>query len=175
LGKEENGFLGPFKPDAHCNVFNVHGGLHLFQKPDDDVEKRLMGATGVIDAIAHAITVGKRFPVYVAEGTSPAKLRRIHSIPYLRRCYERMQECTGSFFVYGHSADPNDAHIYDALFRAKIKRLYFCIHRPSAKIAEIDGELARYKKRNNSNLDYTFVDSETAHVWDRASKKAAGI
>jgi hypothetical protein len=173
LGVEENGFLGPFKTEAYCSIFNVHGGLHLFRKPDDDVEKCLMGTTGVIDAIAKVITEGKRFPVYVAEGTSSAKLGRINSIPYLKHCYETLQASTGSFFVYGHSADPNDAHIYDALFRSKIKHLYFCIHQPSAKIANIDGELARYKKRNGSSIDYTFVDSVSAHIWDRSQTKAA--
>jgi Domain of unknown function (DUF4917) len=167
LGTEENGYLGPFKEGAYCNVYNVHGGLHLFQRPDGDVEKRLMGPSGVIDAIAQAITAGKRFPVYVAEGTSLAKLRKIDSIPYLRYCYETLRASSGPFFIYGHSADPNDAHIYDALFRSNIAHLYFCIHQPSAKIADIDGELARYQKRNGSKIGYTFVDSESVHVWDR--------
>jgi len=92
LGVEANGFLGPF----YCNIFNVHGGLHLFRKPDDDVEKCLMGTTGVIDAIAKVITEGKRFPIYVAEGTSSAKLSRINSIPYLKHCYEILQASTGA-------------------------------------------------------------------------------
>jgi hypothetical protein len=167
LGTEVNGFLGPFKKEAYCNIFNVHGGLHLYQTPNDDVEKCLMGATGVIDAIAKVITEGKRFPVYVAEGTSSAKLSHINSIPYLKHCYETLQISAGAFFVFGHSADSNDAHIYDALFRSKIEHLYFCIHQPSAKIENIDGELARYKKRNGSDIGYTFVDSDSAHVWDR--------
>ena len=167
LGTEENGYLGPFKEGAYCNVYNVHGGLHLFQRPDGDVEKRLMGPSGVIDAIAQAITAGKRFPVYVAEGTSLAKLRKIDSIPYLRYCYETLRASSGPFFIYGHSADPNDAHIYDTLFRSNIAHLYFCIHQPSAKIADIDGELARYQKRNGSKIGYTFVDSESVHVWGR--------
>jgi hypothetical protein len=55
LGAEENGFLGPFKTEAYCTIFNVHGGLHLFRKPDDDVEKRLMGSTGVIDAMQRSL------------------------------------------------------------------------------------------------------------------------
>jgi len=167
LGSEANGYLGPFKEGAYCNVYNLHGGLHLFKNEDDTVEKRLMGATGVIDAIAQAITVEKRFPVYVAEGTSTAKLSRINSIPYLKHCYETLKSSAGPFFVYGHSADPNDAHIYNALFRSKISHLYFCVHQPSTNVAEVDGELARYKKLARSKIEYTFVDSESVHVWDR--------
>jgi hypothetical protein len=173
LGVEANGFLGPFKIEAYCSIFNLHGGLHLFRTPKDEIEKCLMGKTGIIDAVAKAITEGKRFPIYVAEGTSAAKLSRINSIPYLKHCYDTMRASTGVFFVYGHSADPNDAHIYDALFRSKIKHIYFCIHQPSAKIADIDGELSRYKKRNGSDIDYTFVDSDSVHVWDRIRAQAA--
>ncbi len=173
LGVEEDGFLGPFKETAYCNIYNLHGGLHLFRKSDDKVEKRLMGKSGVIDAIAKTITEGRRFPVYVAEGSSSAKLSRINSIPYLKHCYETLKVSTGSFFIYGHSADPNDSHIYDALFRSKIEHLYFCIYQPSADVAEIDGELARYRRRNKSKIDYTFVDSESVRVWDRNTRPAA--
>ena len=69
------------------------------------------------------------------------------------------------FFVYGHSASPNDAHLYEAIFTSQIEHLYFCIHQPTADIQAIDGELARYKRRHGSKIDYTFVDSETAKVW----------
>lgn len=165
LGEEQNGFRGPFKTNAYCNVYNLHGGLHLFRTSDDEVEKRLIGDNGVIDAIAETITNDKRLPLYVAEGTSAAKLARIYAVPYLRHCYETFRESARPLFIYGHSASPNDAHIYDAVFRSNLPHLYFCIHQPTAKLAEIDGELARYKKRNRSKIDYTFVDSETAHVW----------
>lgn len=70
--------------------------------------------------------------------------------------------------LLGHSSiatTDNDAHIYDALFRSSLKRLFFCVHKPAAKIAEIDGDLSRYKKRNTSKIDYVFVDSQTVPVW----------
>lgn len=171
LGDEKDGFRGPFKPDAHCNVYNLHGGLHLFKTPIGDVEKRLMGASGVIDAIAETITRDKRLPVYVAEGTSNAKLGRINSVPYLKHCYEKLSSSSGCFFVYGHSADPNDAHIYRALFTSEIDRLYFCIHKPTADVKKIDGELARYKKQCGSTIEYAFIDSESVQVWNKAPGK----
>jgi hypothetical protein len=165
LGKESDGFRGPFQEDAYCNIYNLHGGLHLFQTADNEVEKRLMGKAGVIDAIAQTITKDKRLPLYVAEGSSIAKLAHIYAVPYLRHCYETLCGSSDAFFVYGHSASTNDAHVYDALFKSDVKHLYFCIHQPTAKLAEVDGELARYKKRNSSKIDYTFVDSQTAKVW----------
>lgn len=173
LGEERRGFLGPFKESAYCNIYNLHGGLHLFKTPEGDVEKRLMGASGVIDAIALTITQGKRLPIYVAEGTSQGKMGKINSIPYLRHCHEQLSSSSGIFFVYGHSANPNDAHIYRALFNSKVEHLYFCVHRPTANIDAIDGELARRKRLYRSSIDYTFVDSETAQVWNRPTQEGA--
>jgi len=43
--------------------------------------------------------------------------------------------------------------------------LYFCIHQSTADIQQVAGELARYKERNGSDIEYTFVDSESAPVW----------
>jgi hypothetical protein len=165
LGKQENGFIGPFKLEANCNIFNIHGGLHLFKTHLGEMQKQLMGATGVIDAIAETITKSKRMPIYVAEGTCAAKLAKINSISYLRHCFQTLSTGAGYFFVYGHSAAVNDAHVYRALFTSKIEHLYFFIHKPSAKLNEIDGALARYKRLWNSKIDYSFVDAESAHVW----------
>lgn len=165
LGLEENGFRGPFKEEAYCNVYNLHGGLHLFSNAVGEIEKRLMGPTGVIDAIAQTITVAKRLPIYVAEGTSTAKLAKINTIPYLRHSYEMLSKSNGVLFVYGHSADPNDSHIYQAIFNSRIEHLYFCIHQPTADIDKIAGELARYRESNRSKIGYTFVDSKTVNVW----------
>lgn len=172
LGEEKNGFKGPFDLVALCNVYNLHGGLHLFTTEIGEVEKRLMGPTGIIDAISETITKAKRLPLYVAEASSSAKLARINSNSYLRRCLERLSASTGAFYVYGHSADPNDAHVYDTIFNSNIEHLFFCIHQPSAQLNELDGELARHKRRNSSRVDYTFVDFETANVWNNETAKA---
>jgi hypothetical protein len=51
LGIDRGGFRGPFRIDAYCNVFNLHGGLHLFKTELGYVEKRLMGRTRVIDEL----------------------------------------------------------------------------------------------------------------------------
>ena len=161
---DANGYRGPFQEDPRLNVYNIHGGLHLFHREDGEIEKRLAGADGIIDAIAQTITVSKRLPVYVAEGTSLAKLDRIKSVAYLNHCYQQLKVSSGHFFVFGHSADDTDAHIYSALFNSKITHLYFCVY-DTGKLAELDGRLSHYKKSNNSNVDYTFVESETVGVW----------
>jgi hypothetical protein len=161
---ETDGFRGPFKEDRRCNIYNLHGGLHLFLRNDSEIEKRLAGPDGGIDAIAQTIEQN-RFPIYVAEGSTQAKQKQIASVPYLKLCLQRLKESSGCFFIYGHSADETDAHIYNAIFSSKITHLYYCIFDQS-KLAEADGKLAYYQKSNKSTVGYSFVDSKSAGVWD---------
>jgi hypothetical protein len=169
LGKDvaEGRFKGPFLEHAYCNIFNLHGGLHLFQNEIGEVYKALNHGDGVIANITHEISNNGRLPLYVAEGTSKSKLRKINSVEYLRHCYRTLQETTAAVFVFGHSAAPNDAHIYHAVFGSKAKHVYFGIFQPNVdKIKVVDAELAKYSKLGGDNVPYSFFDSETAHVWD---------
>jgi len=175
LGEEKNGFRGPFQKHAYCNVFNLHGGLHLFENSRGEIEKRLDQGAGVIDAISETVLNEGRLPVYVAEGTSTAKVKRINSVSYLSHCFSKLQDLSGNLFVYGHSADENDRHIYAAIFRSvkaaqarekNLEHLYFCVYEPSRNLDEIHGRLAKYKASVGSALKFTFVDAKSAKVWD---------
>jgi hypothetical protein len=81
---------GPFKTLSRCNILNIHGGLHLYKTADYEIEKRPATAAGMIDAIV-TISQGDRFPVYVAEGTSSAKLSRINEVLSLHLQAKRRQ------------------------------------------------------------------------------------
>jgi hypothetical protein len=165
LGEDDGEFRGPFSEQGLCNVYNIHGGLHLFEDADQEVYKRV-GAHGIIEAISKTIAEDNRLPLYVAEGTSSQKLSKIFGSPYLRHCFNQIDKCEGALFIFGHSADRNDEHIYDKIFRSNIENLYYCIHEPTAaKVAERNAELARYKARAESDVDFTFVDSTSANVW----------
>ncbi len=166
LGGEENGLLGPFKVEAHCNVHYLHGGLHLFVADDGEIEKRLKSSQGLIEAITSTIAYERRLPLYVAEGTSIAKLRKINSNKYLTYCSAKLRRATVNCFVYGHSADPNDVHIYNAIFNSDVEHLYFCIHKPTADVPKVEGELSRYQKLFSSNIKYTLVDAESVGIWN---------
>jgi hypothetical protein len=166
LGEGNGEFRGPFSEDAWCNVYNIHGGLHLFADPDGQVQKRV-GEPAIIEATGKTIAQDNRLPLYVAEGTSSQKLSKIFGSPYLRHCFNKMAECEGAFFIFGHSADRSDEHIYDKIFRSdSIKHLYYCVHEPTAaKVAEKNAELVRYKVLAESKIEFTFVDSASANVW----------
>jgi len=168
LGQQNGSFRGPFDEEAHCSIYNLHGGLHLFQDGAGEIMKAVDVGDGVIATITEAISVSGRFPVYVAEGTSAQKMRRINSVSYLRHCYDKLRENAAATFVYGHSADENDVHIYRAIFASPAKHLYFGVYQPDKeKLNCLDGVLSKYQKMLGSRTDYTFFDSESAKVWDR--------
>lgn len=166
LGVQVGRFRGPFREDAYCSVYNLHGGLHLFADGDGDIIKAVHTGDGVIATITDTIERKKRLPVYVAEGTSRQKMQKIESVGYLRHCHMKLKENAAPLFIYGHSADDNDAHIYRAIFESGAKHVYFAVHEPDdEKLKILDGQLAKYQKSSGSDINYTFYDSKSAEVW----------
>ena len=159
------GFRGPFRKDVPCNTFNIHGGLHLFQTPSGEVEKRLRDGSGtVIDAIATTITQDRRLPIYIAEGTTEQKMAKINAVPYLRHCYDRLGAVDGALFIFGHSARDEDQHIYDAIFRSGAEHIFFGLYEP-ADFTLMRGQLAKFQARNNSGVPFSLYDAKTAKAW----------
>lgn len=166
LGKVRGSFRGPFREDAHCDIFNLHGGLHLFDNDAGEMHKALHAGEGVIATISKMIVDERKMPIYVAEGTSDQKMHKINSVPYLKHCYDKLEGNGAAIFIYGHSADENDAHIYHAIFRSEAKHVYFGIYQADdEKVRLLDGCLANYQKSVGSSIEYTFFDSATASVW----------
>ncbi len=167
LGTQEGHFIGPFVENAYCELFNLHGGLHLFDNDSGEIMKAIDSGAGVITTITDTIANRRRLPVYVAEGTSAQKMKKINSIAYLRHCYDMLRSSAASIFIYGHSADESDAHIYRAIFESEAKHVYFGVYKPNKeKLKILDGLLAKYQKSSGTDKIYSFYDSESASVWD---------
>lgn len=167
LGRRVGRFFGPFSEDGRCDRYNLHGGLHLFKTSSGGVEKAVnAGQGGALGTIANEIVQGRRMPIYVAEGTSGKKMAKINSVAYLRHCYDMLLTNRPPIFVYGHSADENDAHIYRAIFESPSSHLYFGVYRASSEtLRTFDGRLAKYQHEARIQKNYTFFDSESAQVW----------
>ncbi|MEO1197945.1 MAG: DUF4917 family protein [Pseudomonadota bacterium] len=167
LGDEVRGFR-TFRERAHCSTYYLHGALHLFLNEQLETQKRIVTSATIIDDIAASIRWLKQLPLYVAEGSSSQKKSKIYSIPYLRHCYERLSELTGSLFVFGHSVAENDVHIYDAIFESDIDKFVFCVHRPENGWDHIRESLARYVERRG-DIEFHYVDASSANVWGASS------
>lgn len=164
---DDGRFQIPFVESAYCDIYNLHGGLHLFQVGAGEVKKALNAGDGVIATITQTILIDKELPLYVAEGTSKAKLRKINSVGYLRHCFDQLKENKANVFVFGHSADDNDAHIYRALFSSDAKHVFFGVYKPDPEtLKRLNGQLAKYQKIGGKDIKYSFYDAESAQVWD---------
>ena len=167
LGESIGDFRGPFKKEAHCTMFNLHGGLHLFLKEDGQVEKCIINEKNLISTISNTILNKNRLPLYVAEGKWEAKMKKINSVAYLRHCYDQLNSSEGVLFIYGHSANDNDSHIYNAIFKSNINHVYFSINNEQ-KLNEYDSQLSKFQKlfqKRDKEINYTFFYAESAEVW----------
>lgn len=163
LGEELAGFR-TFRPDAYCTTYYLHGALHLFLDSQLEMQKRVVTKATIIDDIESTIRRRGQLPLFVAEGKASQKLARINSVPYLRHCYEALNELEGSLFVFGHSAADNDRHIYDAIFRSPIAKFFFCVHRPDGDWLDLRERLAPYAERRG-DVEIIYVNAATANVW----------
>lgn len=164
-GNDKPGFIGPFKTDAYCNIFNIHGGLHLFLNSNSDVEKKIYtNGANLLEEITQVITDQKRLPLYVTEGTSEQKLNKIRSVPYLNHCYEQLLNGSGIIFIFGHSILGKDTHIYDALFESGITDVYYCIY-DITDLNKTKEEFAKYKERNDK-IKVHYIDVSDFNIWN---------
>lgn len=161
LGQTGGSFL-EFSPQGICSMYNLHGGLHLFLAGDKNTLKRRSTTTTIVADIETTIR-GGRLPIFVAEGSSLQKRNKIDSVPYLRHCFETLREKNEPIFIVGHSADPNDAHVYEAVFEGNSAEVYFCVFDPTNNLLQARQRMAPYNVGPNKPL--YFVDSSSIPIW----------
>jgi hypothetical protein len=159
--------------EAHsANVLFLHGALHLFDA-GHEITKYTWSKTdtAIIDQIRAALDEEK-YPLFVAEGHSQAKLEKIKHSAYLHRALRSFAQISGSLFVYGHSFDDNDFHILKQIPSGKITDLFVSIYGDPASdgnkaIIERANELRRMRSEipRKRGLNIHFFDAESAHIW----------
>jgi hypothetical protein len=164
LGKAIDGFR-TFNDGANCSIHYVHGALHLFLEDRGEAKKRILTGKTIIDDIASTIINQKQLPIFVAEGTTVQKIRRINSVSYLKTCYDKLSSLNGALLILGHSASGNDIHIYDAIFNSpELERILFCVHNVQLNLSTLREKLARFAERRK-DIEIYYVDAASAHVW----------
>jgi Domain of unknown function (DUF4917) len=154
-----------FNDGANCSTYYVHGALHLFLGDRGEAKKRIRTGKTIIDDIASTIINQKQLPIFVAEGTTIQKIRRINSVSYLKICYDKLSSLNGTMLIFGHSASDNDIHIYDAIFSSPmLERILFCVHNVQSDWSTLRVKLARFVERRK-DIEICYVDAASAHVW----------
>ncbi len=155
------------------SVYYLHGALHLFDA-GHELQKYTWSRTdlAIIDQIRAALD-DNRYPLFVSEGHSTAKLTKIMHSAYLHKALRSLESIKGNLFIFGHSLDENDNHILNLIEHGKITHLFVSIYGdPTTKenqviIARANQMATRRDQIYNGRktLAVDFFDAESAQVW----------
>ncbi len=119
----------PEKTRGKPRIYWLHGALHLYTD-GGSVRKRVWEGTGInlIDQIREALN-RKEYPLFVAEGDSLSKLKKIEASSYLFDCLDKFSRIQGQLFIYGHSLPAQDQHILDMIAKnIELRHLWISLH-----------------------------------------------
>lgn len=153
----------------------LHGALHLFER-GAELAKLCWERSGnhpLMDQIREALDED-RYPMFVSEGTSAFKMKRINKSAYLSKALRSFASCCdvkgAALFIVGHSLAANDDHILKRVKDGKIGQLYVSVFgdpdSPENQIviakarSFIDGRHAKLP------LEVEFIDAGTLHIWN---------
>lgn len=95
-------------------VHYVHGGLHLYRKPDGQTLKRTAGGgLNLLDLFATPFEDAA--PLFISEGTASEKLASIYRSDYLSFVFSQLARDEGPLVAFGHSLGDSDSHLVDAI------------------------------------------------------------
>jgi len=157
-----------------ATVSFLHGALHLFDS-GVELQKYTWSRTSVrlMDQIRSALD-REAYPLFVSEGSSNAKLTRINHSAYLHKGLRSFESIQDSLFIYGHSLDATDDHIFRRIEsgRSKIRLLFVSLYgnSDSADNKKIiaRAKLMATKRPPKRPLEVQFFDAQSANVWGTA-------
>lgn len=143
-------------------LYYPHGALFLFEDIQGSIGKiRSLDGTSALDQIATYLE-NYSVPVFISEGTSQDKFRRIKNNTYLAFAYQRMQQMRNGVIIYGTSLSKQDAHIVDAIRQSGVRKLAYGIHPGNKTSIDVETIKANVKQTfQNSIKEFYFFDSTT--------------
>lgn len=157
-------------PTHSQNVYYLHGALHLFDG-GHELQKYTWIRTDLplIEQTREAIR-NNFFPLFVAEGTSEKKMRKICHHAYLSKGQRSLAGIKDSLFLHGLSLAENDAHILQVVQKnIGLNKIFVSIYgAPDAaenqKIMRVAQAMGTSRKSKHP-LAIHFYDSVSAKVW----------
>lgn len=95
-------------------VHFLHGGLHLYRRPNGQTLKRSAAAgQNLLDLFG--TPYGDAMPLFISEGTAQEKLASIYRSDYLSCVFACLAQDAGPLVIFGHSLGESDKHLVDAV------------------------------------------------------------
>lgn len=155
------------------SVYYLHGALHLFDA-GYELQKYTWSRTDlpIVDQVRSALD-DNRYPLFVSEGHSTAKLTKIMHSGYLHKALRSLESITGNLFIFGHSLAENDNHILNLIEHGKVSQLFVSIYGDpttpeNQAIIQRANQIAARREQifgHRRPLAVKFFDAASAQVW----------
>lgn len=146
-------------------VHFLHGGLHIYDT-GESIKKHAYTEYGdtIVDQVRENLEDGK-FPLFVSEPTYQAKLSRIEHNPYLNNCFKALKELTGTLYIYGHSMDENDKHIFDQIKESDVSKVFVSLYGDENSPQNTRTRANARAFIESVDIEVEFFQAETAPIW----------
>lgn len=149
--------------DTEQEAHFLHGGLHIYDNGTDIKKHTFKDYEGIsiIEKVRRNLEAGK-FPLFVSEPSHEKKKIRIEHNPYLNFCFQALSDLEGTLFIFGHSMDENDKHIFDQINKSQVSKIFVSIYGDKTTDAN-----RRTIANSRAFLDapVQFYQSESTPVW----------
>lgn len=109
-------------------IYYLHGAVHLKSSPEGIVYKVTATGSNSLSDVIGSPGMGNT-PLFISEGNSDIKLRKIRSNHYLNFCYDSLLKCKNNVVIFGHGLDKEyDEHVLKALKASSSKRIAISIY-----------------------------------------------
>ncbi|MGF6288125.1 DUF4917 family protein [Pseudomonas silensiensis] len=146
-------------------VHFLHGGLHIYDA-GSSIKKHAFTDAGesIIEQVRANLEQGK-FPLFVSEPSHEGKLSRIEHNPYLNYCFQELRNLKGALFIFGHSMDENDKHIFSQIKKSDISKVFVSIYGDQNSEANTIARANARAYLERPGLEVIFFNAATAAVW----------
>lgn len=153
----------------------LHGALHLYERGSELAKLcwERSGNSPLMDQIREALDED-RYPLFVSEGSSSKKMRRINRSAYLSKALRTFAGCCSvvraNLFIIGHSLAENDDHVLKRIKNGKIRRVFISLFGDPASPsnlairAKADQIASQRADRNPMTIEY--IDAASLHIWN---------
>lgn len=148
-------------------MYYLHGAIHLWQDDRGNNGKWTNANDGNLLMLAANYRPGSgKFPLFVSEGSSKAKLQTIGRSPYLNSCLDSLRDDQANTVVFGHSLEKQDKHIVAALNKGAAREVAVSMYprRDDQQIIKEKARITQFLHKNKTR----FFDSTTHPLGDRS-------
>lgn len=122
-------------------VLYLHGGLHLSRTlAGGTIKNRADESSNLLDKFGHGDGATST-PLLIAEGNPEEKKQSIYKSDYLSFAISKLSQHRGPLCVFGHSLEPEDAHIIEAINNSEVAIIALSVY------VEEETEIVKQKAR----------------------------